>query len=133
VHAFVRNSLPAALLLASATAWAGPSGIYLPQAPTGPGGEDSIETAGGTRCRQSMNSNGAYLDVGATGSAAAPVPESARAYAYGSDSRDREATAYVRVTVPLGRRPERIDCNRLYRLEIERLQREVEMLRMAAE
>lgn len=131
MHAFVRNCLPAALLLASAPAWAAPTGIYLPPAPTGPGGEDSIETAGGTRCRQSMNSNGAYLDMGATGTAAAPLPDAARAFSV--DTRDREATAYVRVTVPLGRRPQRIDCTQIFRLEIERLQREVELLRMGAE
>ena len=39
-------------------------GVFLPQSPIGPGGEDSIETAEGTRCRQSMNGNGAYADMG---------------------------------------------------------------------
>jgi hypothetical protein len=35
------------------------TGIYLPAPPTSPGGEDAIETSSGTRCRQSINSNGA--------------------------------------------------------------------------
>jgi hypothetical protein len=131
MHAFVRISLLAACLLPSAAAAAGPTGIYLPPPPSGPGGEDSIETAGGTRCRQSMNSNGAYLDVGATGSAASPLDDVSRQLF--TDSRDREATAYVRLTVPLGRRPNRIDCQQVYQLEIQRLQREIELLRMAAE
>lgn len=131
MRAFARGLLPAAFLLLSAPAWAGNDGIYLPQAPTGPGGEDSIETAGGTRCRQSINSNGAYLDLGAAGSAAGPPQDPSRAYI--GDSRDREAMAYVRLTVPLGQRPRRIDCSQIYQLEIQRLQREIELLRMAAE
>ena len=127
--ASARASLLAACLLLESAALAGPTGVYLPSPPSGPGGEDSIETSSGTRCRQSMNSNGAYLDVGATGSAASPA-DPQRQYVEG---RDREATAYVRVTVPLGRRPQRIDCQQVYQLEIERLRREVEMLRMNAE
>lgn len=130
MHAFARACLLAACLAPSAPGWASNNGLYLPSSPTGPGGEDSIETSSGTRCRQSMNSNGAYLDVGATGSAASPLDPQR---VYGGDSRDREATAYVRVTVPLGRRPQRIDCQQVYQLEIERLRREVELLRMNAE
>lgn len=113
-------------------ALAGNNGVYLPTAPSGPGGEDSIETAGGTRCRQSMNSNGAYLDMGASGNAASPVDNSS-ALAYVNDGRDREAMAYVRLTIPLGPRPTRIDCSAVFRLEIQRLERELELLRMAAE
>ena len=127
--ASARILLLAACLLPSA-ALASSNGIYLPPAPGGPGGEDSIETASGTRCRQSINSNGAYLDVGATGSAASPVDPNRP---FVADSRDREATAYVRLTVPLGRRPARIDCSQVYQLEIQRLQREIELLRMSAE
>lgn len=128
MHASARACLLAASL-ASAPALAS-DGIFLPPPPSGPGGEDSIETAGGTRCRQSMNSNGAYLDVGATGSAGSPI-DPARQFV--SEGRDREASAYVRLTVPLGRRPGRIDCRQVYNLEIQRLQREIELLRMAAE
>lgn len=129
MHAFARACLLAACLL-SAPAFARGGGIYLPPPPSGPGGEDSIETSSGTRCRQSMNSNGAYLDIGATGNAGSPV-DPARQFI--SDGRDREASAYVRVTVPLGRRPGRIDCQQVYQLELQRLQREIELLRMAAE
>lgn len=131
MRASARICLLAACLLEAAPLAASDRGIYLPPPPTGPGGEDSIETAGGTRCRQSMNSNGAYLDLGATGSAASPVDDPARQFV--TDGRDREASAYIRLTVPLGRRPQRIDCQRVYQLEIQRLQREIEMLRMNAE
>ena len=39
----------------------------------------------------------------------------------------------ARLTVPLGNRPTRIDCTRLYELEIARLRQQVELLSMAAE
>lgn len=47
--------------------------------------------------------------------------------------RDREGLLYARVTIPLGKRPQRLDCSRLYELEIARLRQQVEMLTMAAE
>lgn len=109
-------------------ALAGTSGVFLPSAPTGPGGEDSIETGTGARCRQSINSNGPYMDVGMTGTTASPN-RSTSPYSY-SDQRDREATAYVRVTIPLGKRPQRLDCSRIYEMELARLQREVELLKL---
>lgn len=99
------------------------------------GGEDSIETAEGTRCRQAINSSGAYLDVGATGRKAAPLqqgPAGTAFYAYPQD-RDSEGLLYARVTIPLGKRPKRIDCTRLYELEIARLRQQVELLSMAAQ
>lgn len=131
MHVSVRNSLLAAFLSAAPAfclpAHAGTQGVYLPPAPSGPGGEDSIETSSGTRCRQSLNSNGAYVDFGVMGSAASPSEGNRVGY---SDTRDREGMAYARITLPLGKRPERIDCTRVYDLEIEKLKREVEMLRL---
>ena len=134
MRASVRNSR----LAASAFLWllpqalpAATNGVFLPQAPTGPGGEDSIETSTGTRCRQSINSNGAYLDMGAVGSAAKPMPNDQRAVL--NADRDQEALAYARVTIPLGRRPKRIDCNSIYEMEITKLKQELEMLKMGAQ
>ncbi len=127
----VQSWLLAASIALSATAADAANGVFLPAAPQGPGGEDSIETSSGTRCRQSMNSNGAYVDVGAVGSAASPPPD--RSLGFTGETREREALAYARLTVPIGKRPRRIDCNAIYELEIARLKREVEMLRMAAE
>lgn len=119
------------LLIASASGlvapvFAGTNGLYLPPAPTGSGGEDSIETSSGTRCRQSINSSGPYLDVGmaATGGASNNRPN-----AFSVD-RPAEGTAYARVTIPLGKRPQRIDCSQVFQLEIEKLKREVELLRL---
>lgn len=105
--------------------------VYLPQAPNGPGGEDSIETGSGTRCRQSINSNGAYLDMGAVGNAASQVQGDPRLFF--NLQPEREGMAYARVTIPLGRRPKRIDCTSIYELELARLRQEIELLRMNAD
>lgn len=107
--------------------------LYLPTAPSGPGGEDTIETASGSRCRQSMNSNGTYLDVGMTGSTSNGNGDG-RTNLFSHPEGDRsQATGYVRVTVPLGHKPGRLDCSRLYELEIARMKREIELLKLAAE
>ena len=133
MRASVRNLLLAASLeLVAVSAAAAQQGIYLPPAPHGPGGEDTIETASGTRCRQSINSNSGYVDVGLAASGGAGIPTSSGAFIT-INERDREALAYARVTVPLGKQPRRIDCSRVYELEIERLREEVALLRMNAQ
>lgn len=137
MRASVRNLALAAFLAAlSAPLAANTTGVYLPPAPQGSGGEDSVETAEGTRCRQSINSSGSYLDMGVTGRAASELPRDtangAAFFAYPQD-RDREGLVYARVTIPLGKRPQRIDCSRLYELEITRLRQQVELLSMAAQ
>jgi hypothetical protein len=128
------------LLLSSAAL--AQQGMSLPPAPQGPGGEDTIESASGTRCRQSINSNKGYLDVGLAGSVRSGVPNGQSGAPGGVfptglfitvNDRDREALAYARLTVPLGRQPRRIDCSRIYELEIERLREEVALLKMNAE
>jgi hypothetical protein len=106
-------------------------GFYLPPPPTGPGGEDRIETASGTRCSQSINSNGSYLDVGVAASSA--NGRDTYSTPFFSDRRGSEALGYVRMTVPLGHRPARVDCTRVYELEIQRMKREIELLKLAAE
>ena len=133
MRAYARNLLLAVsleLLLSSGAA--AQQGIYLPAPPIGPGGEDSIETSSGTRCRQSINSNSGYVDVGVAGSAGSGLPKNSDAFIT-INERDREALAYARVTIPLGRKPQRIDCNRVYELEIDRLRQEIALLKMNAQ
>lgn len=136
MHASVRACLLAASLSLASAATASSNGVHLPAAPQGPGGEDSIETSDGTRCRQSINSSGSYLDVGVSGSAASPLRNGGSlpgGFLLYSQDRDREALAYARVTIPLGKRPARLDCSRLYEIEIARLTRELELLKLAAD
>jgi hypothetical protein len=133
MRAFVRKLLLVASASALATpALAGTNGIYLPPAPTGPGGEDSIETSSGTRCRQSINSNGSYVDFGVTGTTSRPPQQQDRtqsSFLY-ADQAPNEATAYARVTIPLGKKPQRIDCSQVFELEVTRLKREIELLKL---
>ncbi|WP_426266750.1 hypothetical protein [Sphingomonas sp. LHG3443-2] len=119
-------------LLLAATAASAQSGVYLPPAPQGPGGEDTIETQSGTRCRQSINGNEGYLDVGVTGTTASGVPNNSN-LVVSINERDRHALGYARITVPLGRKPKRLDCSRIYELEIQRLRDELALLKMNAE
>lgn len=87
----------------------------LPQAPR-PNGFDQIRTSTGTTCRSSMAGNGSYLDMGAI--------------AQHTDQDFTDNTAiYARLVIPLGKRPQRIDCSKLYSLEIERLQIQLEAAR----
>lgn len=142
MRVFVRSLLLAAsleLLLSSAAI--AQQGVYLPPNPQGPGGEDTIEASSGTRCRQSINSNKGYLDVGVAGSVRSEVPtghrEPGSVFPNGVfvtiNDRDKEALAYARVTIPLGPQPKRLDCSRIYELEIERLRQEIALLKMNAE
>ena len=80
-----------------------------------PSGYDEVRTADGSVCRSAIGNAGAYLDMGAIGTPAADTME--------------DAALYGRVVVPLGRRAARIDCGRLYELEIERMQVEIRLLR----
>ena len=129
----MRASVRSLVLIASlsgalAPLHAGTNGLYLPPAPTGSGGEDSIETSSGTRCRQSINSNGAYVDMGVTGTTSGP-DRADRSILY-SDNRANEATAYARVTIPIGPKPRRIECSQVFDLEIAKLKREIELLKL---
>lgn len=83
-------------------------GVSLPQ------GQDEVRSADGTSCRSSISGSGAYLDVGVVGGRSATEGMS----------------TYGRVVIPLGRRPARLDCSRLYALEIKRLEMEIRLLEM---
>ena len=91
------------------------TGIALPGVAL-PNGYDEVRAADGTTCRSAVGGNGAYIDSGIIGGGLSST---------GSNS----ISAYGRVVVPLGERKPRLNCNELYRLELERLQFEVQMLR----
>jgi hypothetical protein len=93
-------------------------GVNLPQA-TLPSGSDEIRTTDGATCRSAVGGDGAYMDVGVIGS-----PDSQDANA--------SAAAYGRIVVPLGYKAKRLDCTKLYDLEIRRLKMELELARMGS-
>lgn len=86
----------------------------------GPGGEDSITTSEGVRCSQSINSAGGYFDLGVAGGDLSN-------YASGAA---QSTIGYARLILPIGKSPERLDCARLYEMELARLRAEIELLRM---
>lgn len=93
-------------------------GLYLPSV-TVPHGSDEVRAGDGTTCRSSLASNSGYLDLGAVGNQ--------------DPTRDAlSASIYGRVIVPLGQKPERLNCRALYRLEVDRLRHELELARMGA-
>lgn len=92
------------------------AGVYLPQ-PTQTYGQDEVQAAGGVACRSAVGGGGPYIDAGVVGS--------------GDKFSEQVTTAYARVVVPLGRAPKRLDCTKLYALEIERLKMELELARMS--
>jgi hypothetical protein len=86
-------------------------GVQLPQ------GHDEVRAADGTTCRSAISGAGAYFDAGVIGNPAGL-------------SASNGVSAYGRIVVPLGRRAQRLDCSRLYELEIQRLQMEVKLMQM---
>jgi hypothetical protein len=93
-------------------------GLNLPQAPM-PNGADEVRAADGTTCRSNIAGNGPTLDMGVLGN-------------QDFHGQFASGTVYGRVTVPLGQRPNRIDCTQLYQLELARMQHEIQLLRMGA-
>ena len=80
-------------------------------------GSDEVRAADGTTCRSAVGGSGAYLDVGVIGN-----PE--------QDAAAASMSAYGRVVVPLGKQPRRLDCSRLYDLEVQRLEMELRLTQM---
>jgi hypothetical protein len=102
-------------------------GILLPSPPIGPGGEDAITTSEGVRCSQSINSSGGYLDFGIAGGDLTNYAPAA------NTTPSNSAIGYARIIVPLGPSPKRLDCARLYDLEIARLKAQIEMMKVGLE
>jgi hypothetical protein len=81
-------------------------------------GHDEVRAADGTTCRSAVGGSGAYMDVGVIGN-----PEQD---ANGNSS----MSAYGRIVVPLGKMPKRVDCSKLYDLEVTRLELELKLAQM---
>lgn len=107
----------APLIIPSQSSVYNQTSVNLPAPPVAYG-QDIVRAADGVSCQSSVASGGPYLDVGMIGS---------------TDVFERQSQAiYGRVVMPLGRRSKRVDCTRLYELEIARMRLEMEVLRMGA-
>ncbi|MEI9419945.1 hypothetical protein O7A70_01935 [Mesorhizobium sp. Cs1299R1N1] len=120
---------PQVLTVAFAAMWAGispalaedvynlnqnESGFNLPGV-TLPQGQDEVHASDGTTCRSAVSGTGAYFDLGVI---------------RGNSQSNNDVATYGRVVIPIGRTPKRVDCSRLYELEVERLQLELKLLKM---
>lgn len=85
-------------------------GVSLPQ------GHDEVRAADGTTCRSAISGNGAYLDVGVIGNP--------------NDTEAETMSSYGRLVIPLSSNRKRLDCTKLYDLEVERLQIELRLMQM---
>lgn len=91
-----------------------------------PSGSDEVRAADGTSCRSAVGNGGAYLDIGVIGN-----PNALTGSSSGSTSTDSTTTsAYGRIVIPLGRSRKRVDCTRLYDLEVRRLEMELRLMEM---
>ncbi|MER9329088.1 hypothetical protein [Mesorhizobium sp. M0488] len=90
------------------------SGFNLPGV-TLPQGQDEVHASDGTTCRSAVSGTGAYLDLGVI---------------RGNNQSNNDVATYGRVVIPIGRTPKRVDCSRLYELEVERLQLALKLLKM---
>ncbi|MEM9422773.1 MAG: hypothetical protein AAF986_09755 [Pseudomonadota bacterium] len=109
------NSSGQPIIIPSQSSVYNQNSVALPTPPN-VSGQDIIRGADGTSCQSAVASGGPYVDMGVIGS---------------QDFFSRDSSAlYGRVVVPLGKRAKRVDCTRLYELEISRMKMEIELLRM---
>ena len=107
---------PTQILLPSTSSYYNQQGFNLPSAPR-PTGQDIVRGSGGISCQSAVSGSGPMLDMGVIGT---------------DDPFGRDSTSvYGRISVQLGKRPGRVDCTRLYDLELERLRLELSLLREA--
>lgn len=111
------NSGAAPIIVPSQSSTLNQNSVFLPTPPVAHG-QDIVRGSSGISCHSAVASGGPYVDVGLIGS---------------QDVFQRDTAAfYGRVVVPIGKRPKRPDCTKLYELEISRLQLEIDLLRMGA-
>ena len=114
------------ILAALAMPAAAQVGVVIPQSNNSNFNYDEIRTSSGTTCRQAMGSN-LELEAGVVGSDAGNDGN------YFDPSRDYTlensgGAIYGKVTYYFGA-PKRLDCSRLYELEIQALRRQIESMR----
>ena len=107
----------------------GQSGFYLP---TGVNsyGQDEFRAADGTTCRSTMDGT-KRIELGAYGSGNRidSNPYALPGYSYGNQGNGGNAGVYGRFSMSLDATPERMNCNALYKLELERRALELELMK----
>lgn len=105
-------------------------GIVLP--PTTPSfGQDEFHSSDGTSCRSSMD-GARRIEAGAYGTGSR-YQDRRQETLFDSFSREPEQNmgAYVRFTMSLDAKKKRMDCNRLYDLELQKKELELHMMKQS--
>jgi hypothetical protein len=130
----IRIALTLCILLGSNSTATAQSGFYLPTGPSS-SGQDEFHAADGTSCRTTMDGT-KRLEVGSYGSGGDNLNSSNYPYNYnyvtGYGSRQppqKNGGVYARFTMSLDASRSRMDCNKLYELEIERRRLEIELMK----
>jgi len=129
--------LLAALLFAPCVAYAQLGSLSLPAAPQWPPGQDRIRSADGIQCETATGPRKWFMDVGVLGGRGngfgannnGTIVDIDSTYINNQFERNTYAI-YARVVINLDKTPDKINCGTLYQLEIERLQAEIDYLRM---
>ncbi|MCJ2009370.1 hypothetical protein [Methylobacterium sp. J-092] len=130
----VRVLASLALIVAGCTVAQAQAGFYLPSSPTS-AGQDEFHAADGTSCRTTMDGM-KRMEVGSYGAGGDNLYGSAYSYSYpyGSTTATKQPTqknggVYARFSMSLDASPSRMDCNKLYELELERRRLEIEVMK----
>lgn len=112
--------------------------IQLPSSPQFPQGQDRVRSADGTECSVSTAPREKFMDVGIVGGSGSGtgvensypfVVPGANVIPSNQYSRVTGGV-YARIVINLDPERPKIDCNRLYELEIDRLRAEIDQLRL---
>ena len=98
---------------------------------TGTGAE--VTTAGGASCRAGTQRTTVDFGVMSKSYNDSPMQQQHNPYYGGMQQAQESGMVYARVTIPLGAKKGRVDCNRMYNLEIDRMKNENEILRRQIE
>lgn len=130
----VRAFTSLALIVAGCTFAQAQAGFYLPSSPTS-AGQDEFHAADGTSCRTTMDGM-KRVEVGSYGTGGDNPYGTTYGYAYpygsitgGKLPTQKNGGVYARFSMSLDASPSRMDCNKLYELELERRRLEIEMMK----
>lgn len=122
------------ILLAGCGSAHAQAGFYMPTAPSS-SGQDEFHAADGTSCRTTMDGM-KRIEVGSYGLGGNNLASSYYNYNYplgsgvGSQSpTQRNGGVYARFSMSLDASGNRMDCNKLYELELERRRLEIEIMK----
>lgn len=112
--------------------------IQLPSAPQFPQGQDRVRAADGAECSVSTAPRDKFMDIGVVGGTSSGTGVE-NAYPYvipgttmvpGNQYGRVTGGVYARVVINLDPEKPKLDCARLYELEIQRLKLEIEQLKL---